>query len=330
MGLFDRMKDKAESAVRQKVGEMQDGVRRTISDAEGDVRKAIDDAKSSIPGVSKPSLQGELRSDNQVTAGQSLRDAAKGGNIMNASATLLAPDEGQYVSYDMEIVGESNYQQPLRKQAASGVFDRFACVLEAEMGNQYDKNAIAVWCGRGLAGYLSRGDAEEVRPLLLQQESIHDTKIAVYATLIGGQPGKSYGLVLCWPEALGPWSDAFESQDATGLDAFRRVLLVDLERLRDLKRAGELDQAESLAMDLVRRAEAIGVVEGTPPPPGYTMEAAIIRRKRKDYSGEVAVLERYLAAYDASPEGRRLQVNMGYGEIEKRLSQVRELREKHR
>lgn len=80
------------------------------------------------------------------------------------------------------------------------------------------------------------------------------------------------------------------------------------EVIRDLKRDGQLQDALTLALKCVDatereaadpaiRARSAGYGDGVPTlPPGYTNEAAVIYRKLGDLDGEVAVLERYLAA----------------------------------
>ncbi len=111
------------------------------------------------------------------------------------------------------------------------------------------------------------------------------------------------------------------------------ALLSDLERLKQMKRDGELDSARVLALDLVDRAEQLandevtvcdGVVFVPPPAPAYTKEAAIVLRKLKDYDAEVEILERYERAARGSDGNYTVQEEM----INDRLPKARALRDK--
>lgn len=86
-----------------------------------------------------------------------------------------------------------------------------------------------------------------------------------------------------------------------------------LDRLRG---DGQDDEAVPLLLEIIDAAERAARIEGVEPAPGYTMRAATIYRKRKDYAAEVAVLERYLAA---CPPGR------GGGRVSERLVKARAL-----
>jgi hypothetical protein len=112
-------------------------------------------------------------------------------------------------------------------------------------------------------------------------------------------------------------------------------LLADLERLKQLKRDGDLDAARVLALDLVDRAEGLareeatvkdGVIFAPAPAWGYTKEAAIVLRKLKDYDAEVAILERY----EKAARGASNEYTVGDELIDDRLPKARALRDKAR
>src|SRR5262245_11011731 len=73
--------------------------------------------------------------------------------------------------HDLEVVGESHYQDALWQAVGRRTTERvrveIQAVLVAESDNAYDRNAIAVWTGGNKVGYLSREDAEAYRPGLL-------------------------------------------------------------------------------------------------------------------------------------------------------------------
>ena len=66
-----------------------------------------------------------------------------------------------------------------------------------------------------------------------------------------------------------------------------------LDKLRAEKRD---DEALELLLEIIDATERASQILGEVPPPAYTERAAIILRRKKDYAGEVAVLERWMAA----------------------------------
>ena len=66
-----------------------------------------------------------------------------------------------------------------------------------------------------------------------------------------------------------------------------------VEKVKALKRAGNLDKAEKLLFGLVGAVEKESRVEGHGVAPWYYEQLAIVYRKRKNYKAEVTILERY-------------------------------------
>ena len=64
-------------------------------------------------------------------------------------------------------------------------------------------------------------------------------------------------------------------------------------KVAELKRAGDLDGAIAIAMEMVDAAEQAAALANRAPRAWVTVDAAIILRKLKDKQGEIAVLERY-------------------------------------
>lgn len=87
-------------------------------------------------------------------------------------------------------------------------------------------------------------------------------------------------------------------------------------QLNEWRKARRDDEALALLMEIIDAAERAAAVRGREPAPGYTDRAAIILRRRGDYAGEVAVLERYQRA---CPPGR------GSEGMVKRLAKARQL-----
>ncbi|MGH3802583.1 MAG: HIRAN domain-containing protein, partial [Pseudonocardiaceae bacterium] len=70
-------------------------------------------------------------------------------------------------SHDLEVVGESHYQDALWRVVGGRTTDRVRAevqaALVAESDNVYDPNAISVWIDGMRVGYLSREDSEVYR-----------------------------------------------------------------------------------------------------------------------------------------------------------------------
>lgn len=99
------------------------------------------------------------------------------------------------------VAGESHYQEALRatRSICEGEFEGrpcFTAALVPEPENEYDSNAIAVYSPQGKLGYLPRERAYEYRELFheLLTRGYHGGGCPAHLT--GGEPGKSYGVVL--------------------------------------------------------------------------------------------------------------------------------------
>jgi len=64
-----------------------------------------------------------------------------------------------------------------------------------------------------------------------------------------------------------------------------------VEEVKQLKRAGKLEEAKALLLELVKATEEEGKYTGVGP--WYYEQLAIIHRGTKDYASEVAILERF-------------------------------------
>ncbi|MEV4762205.1 HIRAN domain-containing protein [Micromonospora chokoriensis] len=114
------------------------------------------------------------------------------------STPLLLPGDE-----DLEVVGESNYQEALWQVVGGRTRERVRCNVQAvlipEADNPYDPNAISVWISGSRVGYLSRSDAADYRPGLLTLEARAGRRIALSGVVVGG------GIRSDGPGMLGVW-----------------------------------------------------------------------------------------------------------------------------
>jgi tetratricopeptide (TPR) repeat protein len=106
-------------------------------------------------------------------------------------------------SHDLEVVGESYYQDALWQVVGIRTKERvrleIQAVLVAEDDNLYDPNAISVWIDGMKVGHLSREDAEAYRPGLLALQAREGKSIALRGVIVGG------GVRHDGPGYLGVW-----------------------------------------------------------------------------------------------------------------------------
>lgn len=93
-------------------------------------------------------------------------------------------------SHDLEVVGESHYQDAIWRIVGARTTDRVRAevhtVLVAENDNVYDPNAISVWIDGLKVGYLSRDDAEVYRPGLLALQAREGKSVGLRGVIVGG------------------------------------------------------------------------------------------------------------------------------------------------
>jgi hypothetical protein len=105
--------------------------------------------------------------------------------------------------HDLEVVGESHYQDALWQAAGVRTTERVRvevqAVLLAEPDNPYDPHAISVWINGSKVGYLCRDDAQAYRPGLLTLQTRHGASIGLTGVVVGG------GVRQDGPGMLGVW-----------------------------------------------------------------------------------------------------------------------------
>lgn len=91
---------------------------------------------------------------------------------------------------DLEVVGESHYQDALWRLCSGTLGDEVRCdiiaVLVPEPANPYDPSAICVLIDGKVAGYLPRATAREYLPGLKRAMSSHGSRIALRGVIAGG------------------------------------------------------------------------------------------------------------------------------------------------
>jgi hypothetical protein len=104
---------------------------------------------------------------------------------------------------DLEVVGESHYQDALWQVAGAWTPERVRIPVHAmlipELDNPYDANAVSVWIANSKVGHLSRADAATYRPGLVALEAHHGRPIALSGVVVGG------GMRSDGPGMLGVW-----------------------------------------------------------------------------------------------------------------------------
>jgi hypothetical protein len=168
-----------------------------VSWAEG---KAEDAAVTALRGRPSQKRSGRSGSPTARAPATANRSAPKRGRFVaifgdgrpawmrdGVEATLLDGDE------DLEVVGESHYQQnlwrlvsPHRRGGRDRVRKQVHALLVPEEGNPYDANAVSVWVQGLQVGHLSRADAHDYRPGLLQLQGRHGQPVVLTGVIAGG------------------------------------------------------------------------------------------------------------------------------------------------
>ena len=106
-------------------------------------------------------------------------------------------------AYDLDVVGESYYQDALVRIAGPHTEDgrrvKVAAVLYLEPDNPHDRNAIRVEINGATVGHIPRDLAGELRKELIGQGARSGDRIGVDAIIVGGRVGESYGVWLDVP-----------------------------------------------------------------------------------------------------------------------------------
>jgi len=219
-------------------------------------------------------------------------------------------------TFETEVVGESNYQDALWRAVGAadanerGYRHHTVALLRSEPTNPYDRNAVQVLIGDRVVGYLSREDAVTHKRLMAS----YGHAVTCPALIVGGfrqATGRA---------SLGVWLDLLESEIPTGHASARSTGASEVlarstppahglfkgkhyteyvEDIKALKRHDALEEALELLNALIDAVEDEARVEGRGVAPWYYEQAAIVCRKRRDFSGEVAVLERFASQQSA-------------------------------
>lgn len=225
--------------------------------------------------------------------------------------------------FELNVVGESHYQEALEKAAggrsAQGARLEITALLIPEPDNPHDGNAVAVWIEGGQVGHLSRHDAQILQAKIIDINQTRQRAVACRGLILGGWDGGGgdrghFGVKIFIDPADfdvdaddldGRWHTRPGSGSHTGATRSARrdpagPGMVDgihytdhVERVKGLRRIGQEEEAEALLLQLVEATEAEAAGEGLGVAPWYYEQLAIIYKKRKDFDAEVRILERY-------------------------------------
>lgn len=227
--------------------------------------------------------------------------------------------------FPLAAVGESNYQTALWRAVGGVSPDRIrhyvTAALVTEPDNPYDVNAIAVLVpandGYDLVGYLSRDDAEEyIDDFTVLAQLGHDGA-QCDAVIVGGGHASGAPMLGIWlhldspgevipgagedprefkSEISGPVStgESRNLQSEAGLVRGKHYTRW-VDDVTVLKRNQALGPCRDLLQELIEAVERESTEFTMSPAPWYYEQMAIVLRKMRDFDGEVAVIERYLA-----------------------------------
>jgi|GEM_PF-734569 len=265
--------------------------------------------------------------------GATARDSAEQPGRLSSfetTALLLHGPPADDRPFPLEVVGESHYQDALWRSVGSrdpveGRRHQTRAVLLHQPSNKYDSNAIAVFTetprGFEQVGYLSRDDAADYVDDFLELAERGYRSGACEAVILGGAPDRVRGtthlgiwLHLDEPGAIVPDEDEKprgylerpprEGQVRTGgsSDLRSEAGLVRGKHYTDwvdditaLKRHKAHEECCALLGELLDAVEREATEQSVSPAPWYYQQMAIVLRKEKDFDGEIAVIERYLA-----------------------------------
>lgn len=162
---------------------------------------------------------------------------------------------------DLEVVGESFHAENLSilvSELAEPVHFRkgrlrlpIHAILQADIDNQYDPNAVSVWIGGRKVGHLSRDNAAAYRPGLIELQSQEGRPVALAGDLVGSDG--HYGVFLRHnPEDFGvasSYRSASRPESGTQLrTGFSEA--VNTDKADD---SYDLEWTDTLPMDTARR-----------------------------------------------------------------------------
>ncbi|TDZ80136.1 hypothetical protein DE4585_03887 [Mycobacteroides salmoniphilum] len=298
--------------------------RYLAADPSGDgtqkLRERLDKARS-LAGQ----LPGTASAATQPATGSGLVASGRLDLDRGAPMTVLVLDAAAEVSYEKE-----------HKEAIAAAFHASGAVLGAALettavlretaqpGKRF--SPVAVYVNGHLIGFVGALYADTVREALRRPhlaDKIVQVRCRIYArenpwtarATLGPYESVVTHLEDAQSAAEGRVQEAMlaelrlQRQNAGGeearIQAERMVRSRDfvewVETIKQLRREGNNDEAFVLLSECIDAAERDAKAHGYQPPYWYTEQVAIILRKRGDLAGEVAALERFLAA---SPPGQ--------------------------
>jgi hypothetical protein len=229
--------------------------------------------------------------------------------------------------HDLEVVGESHYQDALWRlvggRSTEWIRIPMQAVLVAESDNPYDPNAISVRIDGMKVGYLSREDAEAYRPGLLALQAREGKAIALSGVVVGG------GIREDGPGYLGVWMShdpadfgiaAVVPPPASSMRASMRTGLTEALRTDDQDDSYDLSWLERLPSDPI---SAIGklrqLLQDDPDPIDrhfmYCELEERLYRSRDAFSSALDEYDDTCARHDAEMDGIRDALLARFGTV---------------
>jgi hypothetical protein len=230
-------------------------------------------------------------------------------------------------SHDLEVVGESFYQDALWRVVGARSTDRvrieITAILVAETDNAYDDNAISVWIGGKKVGHLSREDAEAYRPGLLALQAREGKSIALRGVIVGG------GVRRDGPGFLGVWMShdpadfglaAVVPPPASSLRASMRTGLTEALLTDEQDDSYDLSWLERLPSDPISAISKLrALLEHDPDPIDrhfmYCELEDRLYRSREAFSSALREYDDTCARHDAEMDGIRDALLAKFGKV---------------
>ena len=149
--------------------------------------------KQILKTLISPQKQQKIAPSRTTKSAPSKTSESSEGRFQYAASLLDTGPDGYFVepedSYDLEIKGESFYQEQLEAIAGpkseKGTNYECRALLVCEKDNPKDKYAVSVKIQGEVVGFLSKSDAREWRKML-KAEGADTSEVSVAALIVGG------------------------------------------------------------------------------------------------------------------------------------------------
>lgn len=208
--------------------------------------------------------------------------------------------------------------QPVDRLSAN--FDAPSLPMETADAISADRHGSNWWRAYRMAGKLQRSEVEieRFKGIARAWYRIRDTTVLMSV--------RNIAYSLDFGQVIHDLENGKDLGDPSG-NFLGKPMLDWLRYVEELSKAGEPEASKALDLiyALITVAEKEATKSGREPAPAYTERAAILHRKRKEYSKEVAVLQRW---ENSCPPERR-GPGVAQSKLAQRLTKAKELANKH-